>query len=166
MPPRSVKMKRFIFGFQRRVWWPKWTPASRSSFMETTGMGAPFFGWVALQPAGSRRDRSTAGHRPPRSFRRVEGLERRNGSEKGLEIGRQRRLQVEALARERMLEAEPGGVQELTVEATRGDAVDRVAGDGQVDRCQVDADLVHPAGLEPHPQERVVGEEAVDLEMG
>src|SRR5688500_14365533 len=36
-------MKRFIFGFQRRVWWPKWTPASRSSRMETTAKGlAPF----------------------------------------------------------------------------------------------------------------------------
>src|SRR6266545_728954 len=39
MPPRSAKMNRFIFGFQRRVWWPKWTPASRSSRMETTAMG-------------------------------------------------------------------------------------------------------------------------------
>src|SRR5436190_15900647 len=37
MPPRSAKMNRFIFGFQRRVWWPKWTPASSKSFMETTG---------------------------------------------------------------------------------------------------------------------------------
>src|ERR671925_318254 len=36
MPPRSVKMKRRILGFQRRVWWPKCTPASRSSRMETT----------------------------------------------------------------------------------------------------------------------------------
>ena len=27
MPLRSVKMYGFIFGFQRRVWWPKWTPA-------------------------------------------------------------------------------------------------------------------------------------------
>src|SRR5437016_6225252 len=39
MPDRSVKMKRRIFGFQRRVWWPKWTPASSSSRMEATGMG-------------------------------------------------------------------------------------------------------------------------------
>src|SRR5262245_19380836 len=23
----------FIFGFQRLVWWPKWTPASKSSFI-------------------------------------------------------------------------------------------------------------------------------------
>src|SRR6185437_14686775 len=37
MPLRSVKMYRFIFGFQRRVWWPKWTPLSRSCFMVTTG---------------------------------------------------------------------------------------------------------------------------------
>src|SRR5919108_1106269 len=36
MPDRSVKMKRRIFGFQRRVWWPKCTPASSSSRMETT----------------------------------------------------------------------------------------------------------------------------------
>src|ERR1700744_4934910 len=32
-------MKRFIFGFHRRVWWPKWTPASRSCRMETTAIG-------------------------------------------------------------------------------------------------------------------------------
>ena len=25
----------FIFGFQRRVWWPKWTPASSRSLMPT-----------------------------------------------------------------------------------------------------------------------------------
>ena len=42
MPPRSSKMKRFIFGFQRRVWWPKCTPASSSSFMETTATLRPF----------------------------------------------------------------------------------------------------------------------------
>jgi hypothetical protein len=24
----------FILGFQRLVWWPKWTPASSNSFME------------------------------------------------------------------------------------------------------------------------------------
>jgi hypothetical protein len=27
-------MKGFIFGFQRRVWWPKWTPASSRAFIE------------------------------------------------------------------------------------------------------------------------------------
>src|ERR1700730_14687312 len=33
MPLRSPKMYSFIFGFQRRVWWPKCTPASSNSFM-------------------------------------------------------------------------------------------------------------------------------------
>ena len=35
IPLRSPKMKRRIFGFQRRVWWPKWTPASSSSLSVT-----------------------------------------------------------------------------------------------------------------------------------
>src|SRR5438132_10016119 len=44
-------MKRRILGFQRRVWWPKWTPASSSSRMETTDMLVPF--WLRnCQPAG------------------------------------------------------------------------------------------------------------------
>src|SRR5947208_1646027 len=38
MPLRSVRMYRFIFGFQRRVWCPKWTPLSSSCFMVTTAM--------------------------------------------------------------------------------------------------------------------------------
>src|SRR5690606_29337029 len=33
-----VMMKRFILGFQRRVWCPKWTPLSRSWRMVTTAM--------------------------------------------------------------------------------------------------------------------------------
>ena len=37
IPLRSAKMNGFIFGFQRRVWWPKWTPASSSWRMETDG---------------------------------------------------------------------------------------------------------------------------------
>src|SRR3990167_7686239 len=39
MPLRSPKMYSFIFGFQRRVWWPKWTPASSSSFMVSVATG-------------------------------------------------------------------------------------------------------------------------------
>src|SRR3954468_8318580 len=42
MPLRSVKMKRFIFGFQRRVWCPKWTPLSSSWRIVTTAMVVPF----------------------------------------------------------------------------------------------------------------------------
>src|SRR5262245_60244731 len=33
MPFRSPKMYGFIFGFQRFVWCPKWTPASNRSFI-------------------------------------------------------------------------------------------------------------------------------------
>src|SRR6476620_2939233 len=33
MPLRAPKMKLFIFGFQRLVWCPKWTPASIISRM-------------------------------------------------------------------------------------------------------------------------------------
>src|SRR5688572_19582371 len=33
MPFRSMKMNFFILGFQRRVWCPKWTPASSNSFI-------------------------------------------------------------------------------------------------------------------------------------
>src|SRR4051812_3923681 len=42
MPLRSVKMNRFIFGFQRRVWCPKWTPLASSCFMLTTAIVQPF----------------------------------------------------------------------------------------------------------------------------
>src|SRR3954469_24827134 len=43
MPLRSVMMKRFIFGFQRRVWCPKCTPLSSSCFMLTTAIAASLF---------------------------------------------------------------------------------------------------------------------------
>ena len=43
MPLRSVKMKRFIFGFHRRVWCPKWTPLSRSWRIVTTAMAVHSF---------------------------------------------------------------------------------------------------------------------------
>src|SRR5215217_4442843 len=46
MPLRSVKMKRFILGFQRRVWCPKWTPLSSSWRMVTTAM--------VVSPCGTR----------------------------------------------------------------------------------------------------------------
>src|SRR5881227_2070662 len=75
MPPRSVKMKRRILGFQRRVWWPKWTPASRSSRIETTdiGISSPFW-LLSLLPtglAGTGIRRTPAP--PPRLLRRVGG---------------------------------------------------------------------------------------------
>jgi hypothetical protein len=42
MPFRSPKMNSFIFGFQRFVWCPKWTPASSSSFIVTAGVTFTF----------------------------------------------------------------------------------------------------------------------------
>src|SRR5579872_3691849 len=105
MPPRSVKMKRFIFGFQRRVWWPKWTPASSRSFMETTGMQRPFLGFAFGSPAAARW--GPRAWRPPSTFpfagwrvwtrswyRLGEPVQER------LEVGRERRFRLDALARE------------------------------------------------------------------
>src|SRR3989304_4292473 len=43
MPLRSPKMYSFIFGFQRRVWWPKWTPASSNSFIVISTPNVPPF---------------------------------------------------------------------------------------------------------------------------
>ena len=48
IPLRSAKMNGRILGFQRRVWWPKWTPASSSWRIETVGMGSDLlFGWTS-----------------------------------------------------------------------------------------------------------------------
>src|SRR5688572_21940124 len=54
-------MNRFILGFQRRVWWPKWTPASSNCFIVTTATVPPI-GWSdpdAAPPGGD--DRGCAG---------------------------------------------------------------------------------------------------------
>ena len=64
-----------------------------------------------------------------------------------------------------MRKREPGGVQELALEAEAGNAVDRVADDGQVDGREVDSDLVRAAGLEPDAEQRVLGEQLDDLEV-
>src|SRR6266540_927997 len=38
MPLRAPKIYGFIFGFQRLVWCPKWTPASSNCFIEISPM--------------------------------------------------------------------------------------------------------------------------------
>src|SRR5687767_903304 len=54
MPLRSAKMKRRIFGFQRRVWCPKWTPASsRARSCAGTAMGGTASFWFAPPPASA-----------------------------------------------------------------------------------------------------------------
>jgi hypothetical protein len=57
-------------------------------------------------------------------------------------------------------------VEELAVEAELVRApVERVAGDGQVDRGKVDADLVRPARLEANVEQRVAREQLRQLEL-
>jgi diguanylate cyclase (GGDEF)-like protein len=68
------------------------------------------------------------------------------------EVVGQRRLDVDPFAGEGMREGELRGVQELPVETRLGHPVDSVTGDRQVDCREVDADLVHPPGLELHPK--------------
>src|SRR5947208_3211647 len=100
MPPRSAKMKRRIFGFQRRVW------------------------------------------------------------------GRKRRRDVDRRSRDGMGEGEPGRVEELALEAeVSSDPVDGVAGDREIDRGEVHADLVRSPGLESDAQECMVREQLLELEV-
>src|SRR3990172_7114315 len=77
IPLRSAKMNGRILGFQRRVWWPKWTPASSSCRIETDGTGQILlFGCFRRGPRrrgpSGRRSRGRSGrHRPGRNGPRV-----------------------------------------------------------------------------------------------
>src|ERR1700674_5861557 len=51
IPLRSPKIYSFIFGFQRRVWWPKCTPASSNSFIVISTANGPPLGLGACGPA-------------------------------------------------------------------------------------------------------------------
>src|SRR5512143_1771924 len=80
MPLRSPKMYCFIFGFPRRVWWPKWTPASSRSLMPTlaatpvaSGAGEGV-GTVVSDKYGLLQT-APGGARAPRAFRPLAGLE-------------------------------------------------------------------------------------------
>src|SRR5581483_2409344 len=159
MPPRSVKMKRRIFGFQRRVWWPKWTPASSSSRMETTATGCSFrlSGAAAGGLGRNRRGAGTAARIAPpgRRFWFAEMVAAASSArpsarplERLREVIRQRRRDVDPLAGQRVVECEASRVQELAPEPKILHAVDGIAGDRQLDRGEVDADLVHAAGLQ------------------
>src|SRR5690348_12901771 len=53
-----------IFGFQRRVWWPKWTPASRSSRMLTAIWFLPWLGCDAPTGTGGTGRRGRHRHLP------------------------------------------------------------------------------------------------------
>src|SRR5919204_977484 len=154
MPPRSVKMKRRIFGFQRRVWWPKCTPASSRSRMETTAIGLPSsVGYVSYSRRGPGAPAAEAGTRTRNGSAGSSGRTAGDSlaaapRERRREVGRERRLDVDALAGDRVREREPRRVQELALEAElKRLAVEGVARDRQLDRRQVDADLVRAPGL-------------------
>src|SRR5919107_256088 len=67
MPLRSVKMKRFILGFQRRVWCPKCTPLSRSWRIVTTAMPTSSLSLGCPCPVGRPARLASAAHRTGRS---------------------------------------------------------------------------------------------------
>src|SRR5580700_1970401 len=134
--------------------------------METTGMRAPFSVVVGSTPAASRRDRRERRPPPASTLRRV-GVRKRpwypqpgltERVQEGLVLGRKRRLELQMLAAEGVGEAEAGGEEELPAERGLRDAVDGVTHDRQVDRRQVNADLVHASGLEPHLEEGVAAD--------
>src|SRR3954467_1499535 len=112
MPDRSLKMKRRIFGFQRRVWWPKCTPASSSSRIEATAMCvAPWF--ELLAPAGPTAHRSQRAAPAPRLIHRVEGCLGSGKCSEGLsQVVRQLGRDVDPRPAEGMVEGEPSRVQE------------------------------------------------------
>jgi hypothetical protein len=55
----------FIFGFQRLVWCPKWTPASNSSFMPMVDIRAPWSPVVASARVIAPSNRAVPGTSTP-----------------------------------------------------------------------------------------------------
>src|SRR5262245_269016 len=182
MPPRSSKMKRFIFGFQRRVWGPECTPASRRPFMETTATIGPFgccryAGGRGRNPGIPRHPRPEATPGRGTMNRPIVAAARRVGRfrlgagvgartiQGRFEVGRQRRLELDSTTIGRMVERERVRVEELTFEPeVAADAVHRVSADRQPDRLEVDADLVGTAGLEPGLEQRPLAQALLHLE--
>jgi hypothetical protein len=64
-----------------------------------------------------------------------------------------------------MGEAQPVGVEELPLKLAIRNAVDGVADDGEVDRREVNPNLMCSAGLEADRQQCVLRQELLDLEM-
>ena len=137
------------------------------------------FGWCRCT-GGRERNRAGSPAPPSGKRRRVGGSEPRNRSgrdllgvlrrvpcprERFLEVLGERGRDVDSLTRERMVQHDAVGVQELPFEAeVAGHPVHRVAADGQADRLEVNADLVRAAGLEPDLEQRALVEHLLDLE--
>src|SRR6478672_10999607 len=144
-----------MFGFQRLVWWPKWTPASSSSLMPASAIYSSFLGDAPpLRCAGPgfRRAgpawrggvggwcRGSVGNRAS-AARTGEGCRQVLGQLRG---------ELQPRAGLRMRQGEAVRVQELPPEAETVVApVLRVARQRVADRREVGADLVRAAGLQP-----------------
>jgi hypothetical protein len=59
---RSPKMKGAIFGFQKRVWCPKWTPASSICRIDTLVIVTPWWVEPPRVPIGNPNALETAGN--------------------------------------------------------------------------------------------------------
>src|SRR4051794_13297007 len=156
MPPRSLKMNRFIFGFQRRGWGAEGGPGPRRPPLGGAAPGLPFC-WGGGVAGGGGGSGGRCGPRPPPppAPRGGGGGGRGGGTDRALDapgptvlpgprgggrgaaslaeavqkppqLRRERRLELEPLAGERMVEREPRRVQKLALEAVVRDAVDRV----------------------------------------
>ena len=79
--------------------------------------------------------------------------------ERGFQVVRQRRMGFDTRFREGMVERQPTGMEELTLQPeVAAHAVDGISRYGQLDRGQMNADLVRSPRLQAHPQERVAVE--------
>jgi hypothetical protein len=95
------------------------------------------------------------------AWRLLPGLAR--ALQRPLEVRRQLGLELELFACERVLEAEPGAVEELASEAVASSlAVTGVPRHRVPDRREVDADLVGASRLQPGLDQRVVRQELDD----
>src|SRR3972149_1230595 len=65
MPLRSPKMYLAILGFHRLVWWPKWTPASSSSFIVIWDIPPPRLGFCFRAPGRPPSPSTGGGAGPP-----------------------------------------------------------------------------------------------------
>src|ERR1044072_833802 len=165
-----------MFGFQRRVWWPKWTPASSSSLRPASGIRkSPWFGeevLIALAEVSAWWPvRIRGGSTGVGLDRRIVEARRRSGGAGGGQrcgkVGGKLRGEAQRLAADRGGEGRPVRGQELALEAVLHlAAVGRVAGQRVADRGEVGADLVRAAGLQPGLQVGLGGERLEHLEMG
>src|SRR3954463_2288691 len=128
--------------------------------METTAIGCFPFRFGFGTAGGPWAEPSSELGTPAPVIRRVGGTERvtwyRRGTapgpsahplQCGFEVGRQRRLRLDALAGDRVRKGQASRVQELAPQSGLRHAVDRVAGDRQADGGEMHADLVRAPRL-------------------